>query len=544
MAIGSSHYSVTLVDHREKSAELANQVMQGQISSSLKNIVPKAFWGCHKESSKKIETVFPISDHEVVFVVGSRLAVLDHIDSNKSKLTYFGPRKVTEILLLSISSDRKFVAASVRILSSNASMLIHQIDKQGVSDYRTPRLLQNNESNSYAGICFSADSGLIAAFTDNRPHHILIYDRIKEILIRSLDIGSPVTVVSFSPDDNCRICTTGTLLQFWRYTTKAIYNAPIIGLHNRSCKYTCHVWLPDRRVVVGTDAGELVVVHQSSVQTTHHAFGATDHYSYLTEGKVVAVLADEYHVIAASSVNSIGVFEILPLGAGIGTVGSLNCHPALLIKAKFKLGSGFTEIRGIQLNVKSSSRSGSMLLAVTQSSIYSFELSVGPTEIPVNVGVPSLALKSVSVRPTSPLIPYRLLATSEPDWADLSGKSIYCFHSERIDAICLSTRSSSFVTASVKDRTVRVWDFTKPFSSPDVTEYYGDRTKNLPCKIDMHPSGWTVACANNEGVVSEFAITLFGLTFISQIVATKIPFVSSDGTSYALSSPVSIVKVQ
>ena len=517
--------------------------MQEQVPFQLGNISAQAFWGFHQKASKKFDSILSISDHEVVFVVGSRLAILDHVDGNKSQLTYFGPKKVAEILFLSLSSDLKFLAASIRIEGSNATMLIHQIDKQGVSGYRTPRMLQHDASNHYDGISFSADSALIAAFTDDRLHNILIYDRVKEILIRSLDIGSPVTVVSFNPDDSSKICTTGILLQFWRYTPKAIHNAPIAGLLNRSYIYTCHTWLRDRRVVVGTDTGELVVVNQSSVQSTHYAFGSPDNYTYLTEGKVVAVLVDENHVIAASSFNSIGVFEILPLGAGIGTVGSLSCHPALLIMAKFKLGSGFTEMRGIQLNIKSYPRLGSKLLAVTQNSIYSYELSSECAQDHADPAAPFLALRSASIRPISPLPTTRLAAVVEPEWVDLPGKPIYSFHSDRIDTLCLSTRSSSFVTASEKDSTVRVWDFTKPFSSPDVTEDYVDRRKDMPCRIDVHPSGWTVACANKDGVVGEYAVTLSGLTPMRQIVAIKIPFVSSDGTSYALNSLISIVKV-
>ena len=79
------------------------------MSFQIKNIVPSAFWGFRQVSSERLDAVLPINDHQIVFVVGSRLAILDHVDSNKSKLTYLGPKKVAEILLLALSPDLKFV---------------------------------------------------------------------------------------------------------------------------------------------------------------------------------------------------------------------------------------------------------------------------------------------------------------------------------------------------------------------------------------------------------------------------------------------------
>ena len=509
---------------------------------NLKGIVPKAFWGL-QHNAERLDGILPLSDHQVIFAVGSRLAVLDYAESNKSKLTYLGPKKVEEVLFIAISADLKFVAASIKIQGSNATMLIHQIDKQGVSPFRSPRQLQHAASSSYDGISFSSDSALIAAFTDVHSEGILIYDRFKEALLRSVNIGSPVTAVSFNPDDSSRLCTTGALLQFWRYTAKAIHNAPIAGLQNRSCAYTCHAWLPDRRVVVGTDFGELVVVHQSSVQSIHLAFGSADQYNYETEGRVIAVLADERHVVAASSCKSIGVFEIIKLIANSGSVSSVNCQSALLLKAKFKLGAGVGDIRGIQLNMRSNVQSESKVIVVSQTSMSSFELCGEASEglEALRTGRPSSA--SLTRTNANNTLNNTNNTVVEIEWVDLPGKSIYSFHGSRIDALCCATRSSSFVTSSTKDNTVRIWDCSKPFSSSDVTEDYSDHKKDMPVKIDMHPSGWTVACATRESVVCEFAVTLSGLSQVRQVVAARIPFVSSDGTSYANSSPVSLLKV-
>ena len=91
---------------------------------------------------------------------------------------------------------------------------------------------------------------------------------------------------------------------------------------------------------------------------------------------------------------------------------------------------------------------------------------------------------------------------------------------------------------------MRVWDGSSPFYSPDAVEDYSERCDDTPIVIDLHPSGWTMACAMKDGTVSEFGITFSGLSFIRLIVDARTPFVSSDGTSYATTSPVSLLKVR
>jgi WD40 repeat protein len=339
----------------------------------LKNIIPKAFWGFQHNSLKKFDGILPISDHEIIFVVGSRLAVFDHSENSKSKLAYLGPKKVSEILFITVSQDLSCLAASVRIHGSKATMLIHQLDADFL--LRSPALLQHASSNSFGGISFSADCELIAAYTDIQSEGILIYDRIKAILIRSINIESLVTSVSFNPEDKSRICTSGTTLQFWRYTSKTIHNAPITGLQSASCTYTCHTWLPDRRVVAATDVGTIVVVQQSTVQSSHPAFGSADCHSYQQDGRVTAIFVMGKYVVAASSVNSIAVFEVLKFVVGSGVVNSINSQPALVLKAKFRF-AGISEILGLQLSIKSDAASVPRMIVVTSSALNIFEIKV------------------------------------------------------------------------------------------------------------------------------------------------------------------------
>jgi WD40 repeat protein len=456
----------------------------------------------------------------VIFIVGSRLAVLDFSERKKSQITYLGPKKIREIIFITLSQDSKYLAASVINHGNQATLLIFLIDNHSIPRISKPRHLQHAASRSFDGCSFSSNSELIAAFTNVQSEGILIYDRITEVLLRSVNIESYVSSVSFNPEDQSRICTTGTHLQFSRYTLKTVHNAPITGIQSSGSVYTCHAWLPDRRVVAGTDKGELIVIYQTNVQSTHLAFGSAEHYDYESEGKVSAILVDDRHVIAVSASNYTAVFEISPLLASTGVTSSTTSQRALTLKAKFRFGNGVNEIKGISLHkhMHPSLQSPVILLVISRTSICAFEMiAAGPTEGPTrgSEGTPVLArtlastpglaktlARTVNLSPTK-LMRQSSFTSKSPsnsvsidlEWIDIIGKALYNFHGDQIDSLCVATRSSSFVTSSLLDKTIRVWDYTKPYDSSDMTEDYSDRGDNMPFKIAMHPSGWTIACA-------------------------------------------------
>ena len=503
------------------------------VKNYMKNMTQNGCWGFSHNPIGKLDDILILSDHEVIFVVGSRLVILDYAARSKSKIMYLGPTEVTEVLLLSLSTDLKYVAASIKVESGKATMLIHQIEAQGVSQFRTPRLITNDASESYLGISFSANSSLIAAFTNSQSVGILIYDRIRQVQIKSVNVGSLVTNVSFNPDDSSRICTTGALLQFWRCTDKVVHNAPITGLPRCKSSFTCHIWLPDRRVVVGTDSGELVVVFQSSVQSVHSAFGggANESHSSRRDDKVVAIFAVENTVVAVSPVSTVAVFEVVRLAPSSSAVGSITVQKALILKARFRLGPCDSPLKGVQLGIPRKLQLGPILLVTTQTALTSYNLSDNQESMGGELSVPSLDPC------TDPI-------EIEPMLQNLLGRVIYKFHGSHIDHLSLSNHSSVLTTLSKKDRSVRVWDGSSPFYSPDAVEDYSERCDDTPIVIDLHPSGWTMACAMKDGTVSEFGITFSGLSFIRLIVDARTPFVSSDGTSYATTSPVSLLKVR
>ena len=131
------------------------------------------------------------------------------------------------------------------------------------------------ESFTFSGATFSNDSKLLACFSKERIHvGVLIFDWKIRRLIYTVKLKSSVHCVSFNPVNSSRICTGGNdgMLQFWHYTSKNSYNAPIEGIL-RDVTFTTHAWLSSDALVAGTSTGLLQLIVGCEVKATCCAFG-------------------------------------------------------------------------------------------------------------------------------------------------------------------------------------------------------------------------------------------------------------------------------
>jgi WD40 repeat protein len=269
------------------------------------------------------------------------------------------------------------------------------------------------------------------------------------------------------------------------------------------------------------------------MQSVHSAFGdgVNESHSIRREDKVVALFAIDNTVIAVSPRSTVAVYEVVRLAPSSSAVGSITVQKALILRARFRLGLCDSPLTGVQLGMPRKSQSGPILLVTTHTALTSYNLSDNQESLGGELSVPSLD-------------PYTDPLEIDPILQTLRGRVIYSFHGSHIDHLCLSNHSSVLTTLSKKERSVRVWDGASPFYPPEVIEDYSERCDSMPIVIDLHPSGWTMACAFKDGTVSEFGVAFSGLHFLRQMVDARAPFVSSDRTSYATASPVSLLKVR
>lgn len=138
----------------------------------------------------------------------------------------------------------------------------------------------------FSGAVFSSDSKLLACYSTERKHlGVLIFDWKLRRLVHTVKVlgGGGVHCVSFNPEHSSRICVGGSggMLQFWHYTTKNAYNAPIEGLATGTglaASYTAHAWLSSEVLIAGTGVGALQLVVGCEVKATCNVFGNSAPY--------------------------------------------------------------------------------------------------------------------------------------------------------------------------------------------------------------------------------------------------------------------------
>jgi hypothetical protein len=302
----------------------------------LRNISLRTQWGCRNLKNSVITTV---RNNEIAYTVGSRIALLD-LNENKSQVLA-QPADVYSIEVVSISPDSKYLGAAVTINGNNkntAVIIVHNVDAQynvnHSSDDKTRKytkiqydlnnlqLKENDIKLTYMNFSYD-DSSLIACCTNVISGGVLIFDRAREVLMQRVEIvDSFVYQVSFNPLDSSRICTVGSnnLYQYWRFTIKSFFAAPINGLPSGNHTYITHSWLPDNRLIAGTSSGFLSLVQGcDQINQVQYAFGAPQQSDRIETALTNMIVKDDI-VIVSSAYNHFALFQVKPVAVSGGNI--------------------------------------------------------------------------------------------------------------------------------------------------------------------------------------------------------------------------------
>jgi WD40 repeat protein len=225
------------------------------------------------------------------------------------------PSQVESIVSLNVSDDKKYISVCVRrfIERSKATILIYDMEAER-SYPKAPKLLQYEDSSTmdlfFLRTKFSTDSKYLAAYTPRPYLGVLIFDWKINKLVATIPIKSLTTAVSFNPLNNTRLCVTGAcgLFQFWHFTTKSTYSAPINGLTRTDVSFNCHEWVGSDTVIGGTDKGQLYLIVGCEMKQFLHIFGASN-----TSGAPNAVGTSTENTYIHSSITEILVKDSLIL---------------------------------------------------------------------------------------------------------------------------------------------------------------------------------------------------------------------------------------
>lgn len=563
------------------------------IPAVVRNVTPCLFWGCQQTegalsgTDSSCDDILLVKDNEILFSLGNQLATY----SDKEKRASLMPppqHPVESVTLMCLSPDCKFLATAVHLLpqppqsqtqkaqvtpgpggrsSSNSSympsrhqsslnfapltatLLIYNLEQLTLNS-RAPRFIQftykgkkrhgDNSEIRFTALAFSHGeaSTYIACATNYISVGVLIYDRELEQLVQTIEIErAVVTQISFNPTDSSRLCTLGTrgTFQFWRFTSKSVFAAPIVGLPKGiNHTYTCHVWSIDGHVVAGTSGGSLILVNGCDIQgQPQYPFGASSQQGRI-ETEVSFLLARDDIIIAVSPMNYICILEVKRFNA---STGGQNISSMLVPLVRMRI-SQLSSITGIQWRL--------------QNHVSNFEVFVAsPTSIVVvnlrasdfkkvigNEGVVQV-MPSTSASSSNSL--HRSQNHDPVEWLPVRiARTAQVFHQGGINCMALASRRSLFVTISSEDYSVRAWDCCQTHGCNVALETFSERTMEMPTCLDVHPMGDTVIFGS-DAEIRECAIA-DGKFEVLRKFPTKVPFTGPNGTPFANSHPVSIVR--
>lgn len=208
--------------------------------------------------------LYPAGQNIVIYNTKTRTQsfIIPHTGSNDA------PDVMHEITAIAVSPNMWYVAVAEKG-EDRACIRVYDIRTKGfLVTLRQPATFAStsgstNQSHEYVNLCFSADSKSLLS-QGNGPDHVLVnwlWDKPKPLQITKVEASS-VTQCSFCPTDPTHVCVSGKgYLQYFRVDGGQAYLSTITTslLDRPPDNYTCHAWLSNKRMVVGTDKGELLL---------------------------------------------------------------------------------------------------------------------------------------------------------------------------------------------------------------------------------------------------------------------------------------------
>lgn len=210
--------------------------------------------------------IWYINEQTVLYPAGSHVVV----SSLDQKLQRFIPctERSEGITAVAVSPNRKLVAvAELAPDGEPATATVYD-----VATLKRKKVLSaaaaNLATREFACMAFSADSkGLITQ--GGAPDWTLLHWHWEKgkLGAASKQSTAPIFQCSFNPYDSSVVCVTGDgVCRFMRVTDQLLKPLPGAMGKREPQGYLCHAWLSEDRVVVATDAGDLLVLEAGELK--------------------------------------------------------------------------------------------------------------------------------------------------------------------------------------------------------------------------------------------------------------------------------------
>eukprot|EP00304_Pavlova_gyrans_P012532 CAMPEP_0206035036 /NCGR_PEP_ID=MMETSP1466-20131121/1785_1 /ASSEMBLY_ACC=CAM_ASM_001126 /TAXON_ID=44452 /ORGANISM="Pavlova gyrans, Strain CCMP608" /LENGTH=1327 /DNA_ID=CAMNT_0053409369 /DNA_START=150 /DNA_END=4130 /DNA_ORIENTATION=+ len=236
--------------------------MSGAASTGNATVTPKHVFGLKADVT---DNVAYLDEQTSIFPAGHNLVI--HNTEQRSQKFVPGTDGSLGIIAMAVSNNRKFVAIAERPERPTDKPFVTVYDLHTLRKRRTlPAPPPEVESRDLVGLAFSPDSKTLLTMGGAPDWTLCVWawEKAKPPLAH-LRVSNPqhaeIRQVSFSPYDNTAICVTGNgICKFCRVQDASLKPIPAAMGRREPQVYTAHAWLADDRVLVGTEAGNLLVV--------------------------------------------------------------------------------------------------------------------------------------------------------------------------------------------------------------------------------------------------------------------------------------------
>jgi WD40 repeat protein len=232
--------------------------------------------------SDVVNPIFHMDEHHLIYAAGHNVVV--YTSDDRSMQFYPGLEGSLGITCMALCQKRKHLAVAER--ADKAIITVYDVTK---ARKRRTLVTTDTLSQEYVNLAFAPkEEKKFLLAMGGPPDWMLVYwqwDRQKVVATARVSTGDPVYSVSFNITDyKLGVIATGNrVLKGFKLADGVLKpQNPTINKKEAhlSSNYLCHAWLNDGKLVIGTDAGEVLLFDQNTEYKGYFSCGL-DHWSAL-----------------------------------------------------------------------------------------------------------------------------------------------------------------------------------------------------------------------------------------------------------------------
>lgn len=214
------------------------------------------------------QNIFFLDDQQLLYPCGHNIVIYNTDDKTQKYIS--GIEGSEGISALALSPSKRFLAVCEKAEKAVCSVF-------DVNTLKRRKILTSTDYNSkeFVSVNFapSNEKSMLVTLTSEPDIRVIlwIWDKAKCFCYQQVSGVSgtmSATQVSFhNQDQNSLVVTGNNTFKFYRVADNNVLKPTFNQIHKKeshiSNNYTCHCWLPDQKLLVCTDSGEIMLLEQN-----------------------------------------------------------------------------------------------------------------------------------------------------------------------------------------------------------------------------------------------------------------------------------------